>query len=349
MARVSPTAEGFRAAFRRPSFTFAEIAWRWTVGGIGWALFLFWLIEYLDSLPVSNSDATLLRTRHPVLVGRAISHILSGSMNRAVIGALFAALAIAFLWVVVGSIGRTAIVRALLDYFRKDDIQEALQQSSPERTAPFRSLLGLNFLRVAVALAAMLALLGAAILASFASPDANPRPGLAFLLFLPLAGLICIAWPMLNWLLSLASIFAVRDREDWLGSLLTSGAFFRERLGPVLAVSTWTGLAHLVAFSVASTVVSVPLAFLQVAAWRLVMIGVILVTLAYLAVADWLYMARLAGYVCIAEMPEQPVELAALPAPPDAGQNVISSASVQTIDHDEVILSDLPNLAIGPS
>jgi hypothetical protein len=363
MARVSPTVEGFRAAFRRPSLTFAEIAWRWTVGGIGWALLLFWLIEYLDSLPVSNSDATLLRTRHPALVGRAISHILSGSTERAVLGALLAALAIAFLWIVVGSIGRAATVRALLEYFRKDARQEtrpeapeqsspersSSERSAPERSAPFRSLLGLNFLRVAVALAAMLALLGAAILASFVSTEANPRPGLAFILFLPLAGLICVAWPMLNWLLSLASIFAVRDGEDWLGSLLTAGAFFRERTGPVLAVSTWTGLAHLIAFSVASTAVSMPLAFLQVAPWRLVMIGAILVTLAYLAVADWLYMARLAGYVCIAEMPEKRIELAALPAPPDAGQSIISSAPAQTIDRDEVILSDLPHLAIEPS
>jgi hypothetical protein len=383
MPHRSPTVEGFRAAFRRPALTFAEIAWRWTVGGVGWALLLFWLIEYLDSLPVSNGDATLLRTRHPMLVGRAISHILHGSLGRAVMGALFAGLALVFLWVVVGSVGRAATVRALLDYFRGRATQEAppeapegstrersslersssgrsslgrsllerslLGRSGPKRSGLFRSLLGLNFLRVAVTLAAMLALLGAAILASFASPEAKPRPGLAFILFLPLAGLICMAWPMLNWLLSLASIFAVRDGEDWLGSVLTAGAFFRERSGPVLAVSTWTGLAHLVAFSVASTLVSMPLAFIQVAPWRLVMIGVILVTLAYLAVADWLYMARLAGYVCIAEMPEQTVESAALPVPPDTGQNVISSAPDQTIDRDEVILSDLPNLAIETS
>jgi len=363
MPHRSPTVEGFRAAFRRPALTFAEIAWRWTVGGVGWALFFFWLIEYLDSLPVSNGDATLLRTRHPMLVGRAISHILHGSLGRAVMGALFAGLALVFLWVVVGSIGRAATVRALLDYCRGRATQEAQPEapegstrersssgrSGPKRSGLFRSLLGLNFLRVAVTLAAMLALLGAAILASFASPEAKPRPGLAFILFLPLAGLICMAWPMLNWLLSLASIFAVRDGEDWLGSVLTAGAFFRERSGPVLAVSTWTGLAHLVAFSVASTLVSMPLAFIQVAPWRLVMIGVILVTLAYLAVADWLYMARLAGYVCIAEMPEQTVESAALPVPPDAGQNVISSAPDQTIDRDEVILSDLPNLAIETS
>ena len=75
MSSVSPTLEGFRAAFRRPSLSFAEIAWRWTAGAIACALFLFSLIEYLDTLPVTNSDAALLRTRQPLLVGRAIGHI----------------------------------------------------------------------------------------------------------------------------------------------------------------------------------------------------------------------------------------------------------------------------------
>jgi hypothetical protein len=65
----------------------------------------------------------------------------------------------------------------------------------------------------------------------------------------------------------------------------------------------------------------------------------ILVALAYFAVADWLYMARLAGYVCITEMPEeatQPIPPAPLPPSP----------RVQTaIDPDELILSDMPNLS----
>ena len=63
---ISPTAEGFRAAFRRPSLTFAEIAWRWIFGGTATALFFFALFEYLGTLPVSNADMVLLRTRHPI-------------------------------------------------------------------------------------------------------------------------------------------------------------------------------------------------------------------------------------------------------------------------------------------
>src|SRR2546421_2066750 len=117
MSVPSPTLEGFRAAFRRPSLTFAEIAWRWTVGAVACGLFFFWLIEFLGTLPVSNEDAVLLGTKHPFLVGRAIAHILRGSLNRAVVSALVGVIALTLLWIVCASLGRAATVRALLKYF----------------------------------------------------------------------------------------------------------------------------------------------------------------------------------------------------------------------------------------
>jgi hypothetical protein len=344
MSRVSPTLEGFRAAFRRPSLTLAEMAWRWIVGALAWALLFFWAIEYLGTLPVTNVDATLLSTRQPLLVGQALAHILHGSLNRAVLAALFAAVALALLWIFVASIGRAATVRALLDYFR-EGVANAVstETSEAKESRVLRSLIGLNFLRAALTLAAMLAFVGAAILVSLVSSDANPHPGLAFVLFLLLAGVICIAWPALNWLLSLATVFAVRDGEDALGALSAAVIFSQERSGPVAAVSTWTGLAHLAAFVGASTLASLPLAFLQIAPVRLVIAAVILVTLGYFAIADWLYMARLAGYVCIAEMLDGLVSSAPLPAPPTGGQQFAPAAPAQTtIDHDEPILSDLP-------
>jgi len=341
MPSISPTLEGFRASFRRPSLTLAEITWRWTVGAVGFALVFFWSIEFLDTLPVTRGDETLLSTRQPLLIGRAISHILRGSLNRTVLAALLAAIALSLLWIIIASIGRAATVRSLLDYFRRDSASTiSTETDTASEARPFRSLTGLNFLRVAVMLAAFLAFIGAAILAGFASPDSNPRPGLVFIFFLPLAGLICIAWPTLNWLLSLACVFAVRDGEDTLGALSAAVAFFRERPGPVFAVSTWTGLAHLIAFSVATTLVSVPLAFIRIAPWRLAIIGMFLVTLAYFAVVDWLYMARLAGYVCIAEMPDTPVSSTPIPIPPSP------TPDPATIDRDETILSDVPNLAV---
>jgi len=99
----------------------------------------------------------------------------------------------------------------------------------------------------------------------------------------------------------------------------------------------------LVAFSVATTAVSVPLAFIQIAPWRLAIAGVILVTLAYFAVVDWLYLVRLAGYICIAETPDALPSSEPAPAPPSTRQQLAPGPPAQTtIDRDEPILSDLP-------
>ena len=353
---ISPTAEGFRAAFRRPSVTLAEIMWRWTAGATAAALFLFGLTEYLSTLPVTNGELLFLRTRHPYLVGEAIAHILRGSLNRVVISSLFAALMLGVLWIVAASVGRIATVRGLLEYFRRDAVRSVSAGGIPHdgerdvasnvstKVAPLTALLRINFLRAAVAVAAVCGFMGASILAGFASPDANPQPGLAFFLFLPLAAMICWVWWALNWLLSLSGMFAVRDGEDAVGAISAAGTFCRERTGAVFAVSTWTGLAHLVAFVGASVVVSVPLGFAGVLPWRLIVLGIVFVTVAYFAVADWLYMARLAGYVCIAETPE--ALLRPVPPAPTVLPHVAGPPVQTTIDRDEPILSDVPNLAV---
>jgi hypothetical protein len=371
VSRISPTIEGFRAAFRRPSLTLAEITWRWTVGATTCVLLLFGSLEYLNTLFVSNGDLLFLRTRHPLLVGQAIAHILHGSLSRAVMAGLLGALALTCLWIIAASLGRSATVQALLEYFsirrnvacnasacagKDDGGRDAASTASTETSGrsrreesenrsvkgswPFRSLAGLNFLRAALLLAAILALQGAAILISLASPPANPRPGLAFSLFVLLSVPICVAWWSLNWFLSQAAIFAVRDGEDTLGAFSSAVAFWRERAGAVFAVSTWTGVAHLAAFTGATVVVSLLLSLIRVGPARLAIIGIFLAIVAYMALADWLYMARLAGYICIAGMPDALLAPAALPSPPP------SAPLLTTMDRDEPILGDIPTVIV---
>jgi hypothetical protein len=335
--------EGFRAAFRRPSLTLAEIVWRWSVGGTATILFFFGLFEFLQTLPVSNRELLFLRSRQPYLVGQAMAHILHGSLSRAVISALVAALLLALLWMIAAALGRIASVRYLLEYFRKRfdavvGVSSVGEKDGSSHGNSFIALLRLHFLRATVVLAAALCVVGAAILAGFASPHSNPQPGVAFFLFLPLAALIAfIAWA-LNWFLSLAAMLAVRDDEDVVGALAAAVALCRERTGAVFAVSSWSGLAHLVLFGAATTVVSVPLGLARILPGRVILLAIILVSLVYFAVADWLYVARLAGYVCIAEMPEA---ISAPQSPPT------HPAPVQTsIDRDEPILSDIPGLIV---
>jgi hypothetical protein len=340
---MSPTLEGFRAASRRPSLTFAEIAWRWTVGAFALALIVFAFVEYLVTLPITDADAVLLGTRHPLLVGKAISHILRGSLNRALLSALLAAFALAVLWILAASLGRAATVRALLNYFGRLIAEQESAEMRGSNRLGFRAMIALNFFRVALTVATILSLAGAVILASFVSPDKNPRPGLAFLLFLPCAALICALWSTLNWLLSLASIFTIRDGSSALSATSAAVQFSRDRAAPILAVSTWTGLAHLVAISIAGTAFSIPLAFVQVLPGRVVIVLLALFALAYFAIVDWLYIARLAGYVSIMELPAtlsafKPLNIPQVPAQEISPHNAI--------DRDEPILSDLPNLVV---
>jgi hypothetical protein len=347
MSPPAPTLEGFRAAFRRPSLALAEIAWRWVVGSAAVVSVIFLLIEYTGTLRVSGSDANLIATAQPLLVLRAFVHIIRGTLSRAALAAVLGAVAFSLLWVVAASIGRAVTGRALLDYFRSSPQALRSFQHGDHWTA-FRALLTLNFWRVAGMLAALLSFAGAAIIAGLVSPEADPQPTFAFFVLVLLTPLICIAWSQLNWLLSVASVFAIRDGEDALSSVSAAVTFLRERPGPILAVSLWNALARIVAFVGASIFALLLVAFLHGAPARVIIGGSVLVAVAYFAFVDWLYIARLAGYICIVEMPNSfvPQAISSLAIPPSALPGIPTGVPSQTaIDCDELIVSDLPDLA----
>ena len=348
MKQRSPTLEGFRAIFRQPSFGLAEIAWRWSFGAAAGLLFTFSFLEYLDTLPVSRGELFLLRTHHPVLISQAIVHIFRGSAPRAAAATIVLALALVVAWIGIASLGRAATVRALLDYLRESSTGlPADRTAGGGRPHPvffrLRSLVGLNFFRVGVTLAAAVSCLGALLLAGFASPKADPSPGSAVLIFLTLVMFVGLAWAVVNWFLSLAAMFVVRDGRDTFSAVAAAVDLCRFRTGPVFAAATWFGLGHVVAFMVASSVVAFPLAFAGVLPAGVVLGGVLLVTLLYFAVVDFLYVGRLAAFVFIVEGPEEPPvpEIAAEP-PSGSQQATLSLQPGSGVDPDELILSDMP-------
>jgi hypothetical protein len=307
MPQRSPTAEGFRAIFRRPSLAFAEVSWRWAFGAAASALLVFSLLEYLRTLPVSTGDLIFLRSRQPILISEAIAHIFRGSGRRLVEASLLLVPALGVLWILAASFGRAATLQPLKDYFREDETADAASPSllrfwrSPNDSWRLRSLFGINFLRVAVTLAGTVGILGAAVVAGFASSKTDPSPGLVFLLFVPLAGLVGLVWSVLNWFLALAPLFVTHDGQDTFGSISAAAEFCRARSGPVLWSSTAFGMMHLVAFLLATSVVFFPLTFANVLPGKVTLGAILLLTLGYFVAVDFLYIARLAGYVCILE------------------------------------------------
>jgi hypothetical protein len=327
MISHSPTLEGFRAVFRRPSLGFAEIAWRWSFGATAGLLITLSGFEYLDTLPVTRADLWLLRTRQPVLISQAIGNIVRGSGSRLVEAFIVLALALAVGWIVVAALARAATMKALLAHFRE-------KSESAERGAGWRttSLLGLNFLRAAAVLAAVVGCFAGFALGGMAStPD---EAGMALQIVMIIFALVWLTWSVVNWFLSLAAIFVVANGRDTLAAIADAVDFLRRRSGPVFAVGTSFGLAHMAAFIVASIAAAFPLGMATVLSGRMALAGLMVVTLFYFAVADFLYMGRLAAYVAILEMPEAP-----LPSPQPS---VLSFQPSSSVDPHELILSDVP-------
>lgn len=320
--------------FRRPSLGLAEIAWRWSFDAAAAILIWFSCFEYLDTLPVSAADRLLLKTRHPLLVSRAMANIFRGSSVRMMEAAVLLALLLAVGWITVGALGRATTVNALLAHFR-----DATEESHG-RIAP---LFGLNFFRATSALAAGVCLLGGFLLAYLVSPRNESAPGIVFLVVFGTGVVVWLAWSIVNWFLSLASVFVVAAGEDTFGSMLAAADLCRRRAASVFAAGTWFGLAHFAAFVLATTIVAVPVGMIGVVRVRVVLLGVLLVTMLYLAIVDFLYIGRLAAYVAILEWPEAPAspEIVLPPAPPiieARSEGEVSGA----VDPAELILSDLP-------
>lgn len=340
MTRRSPTLEGFAVILRQPSFGIAEIAWRWSFGLAASVLLAFSFVEYLDTLPVTTRDVLFLRTGQPFLISQALARIFQGSAPRLILAALVLIPALAAAWILLGSFARAATLNALVGYFRSG--AEPDRPTAVERSV--RSLMGLNFLRVVATLAAAVGCLGAIILAGSASPRADPSPGSALLVFLMLVLLVWLAWSVVNWFLSLSSVFVVDGVQDTFGALAAAVSLCRTRTGSVLAAGTWFGLAHLTAFFVATSVVAFPLAFAGALPAGVVLGGVLLVTFLYFAITDFLYVGRLAAYVAILELPAP----MATPAPPGLPPSV-SPPLATTIDKDELILGDVLSLSTQQS
>lgn len=360
MSQRTPTVEGFRTVFRYPALGLSEVAWRWAFGGATLALLTLFLFEYLATLTVSSGDALFLRSRQPVLISRALAHILAGSGARLAAAAIILGLALVALWILACSVGRAATIRALLQHFAQvSGFATPLPAGRSEQLArdwDLSSLLGLNFLRTTVLLAGLLAMISASIIAGFASTPAHPRPGLSFLIFVPLALLVILFWSSMNWFLSLASIFVVRDACDVFGAVSSAVEFCLRRARAVSWSSSVFGTCHLVTFMVASSVVVFPLAFAGILPGWIVLGAVLLLTLAYFAVVDFFYVGRLAAYVCILETPEEvyapPVPY--IPASPTSpGTTTSTSVSIAEAPPDTAawppipaseddILSDIP-------
>lgn len=302
MPRPSPIAAGFRVAAQRPGLVACEIAWRWTFGLAAWLLLIFTAFTYLGSLKVSNADAVLLRTKAPPLMAQALRHIFAGTGPRLMRAAAVLLPSFAVMWIFAASFARWATLRALLDDVR----------------GRYRTVLGLHFLRAAAALAAWIGYLGALLIAGVAaSRGPNDRPGLFLVVFVLIAAVVAIFHGRVRWYLFLANLFAVRDGCDAFGAISAAFAAYRERRGRFLSLGL--GISAIRIFvMIGATVVSLAVAaVIPGTAWVLLVVVMGAITLVYFVVADFLFLARLAGYVEILRDGPEPEPAPVAPVSPE--------------------------------
>ena len=372
MAAWSPTLEGFHAIFRRPSVPLAEVMWRWSFGAAALLLLAFGLLEYFDTLPVSNGDLMFLRSGQPILISQAVDRIFQGSSLRFILAAIIVVAALTILWILLASIGRSATVDDLLKYVGERARPVLAAGTSAQRISTeqklgdansgrwhFRSMAALHFLRAGLGMAATIACFAVIIFAPLISTKEHPHPAIVFLLMLVFLSAVWLIWSSVSWFLSLASIFVVRNGESAFTAISSATNFCLTRGGPVAIIGTWFGLTHVVLFFVATSVIAFPLSLTPLLPFGVVVLVIAVFTLAYFAIVDTLYVARLAGYVAILEappiVPEPPPVLIARPEAPPANliqseQTTVDAGSVNAmVDQDELILGDPASIDSGSS
>lgn len=307
MTRTALVRAGFRAAARRPAVIAAEIMWRWSFGIAAGALLTVAVLRFLASITVTDGEMFALRSGLPPLMADAILRMFAGTGPRLLRLTLILTPAISVLWILAASAGRAATLRALIH-----DVP-----ASFTRRHDLRSLLGVNLMRVLVTVLAMMATAGAAILAGrAASLTEEPSILLFQVVFLGLLLLVSLCWSTLSWYLALAPIFVVRDDRSPITAVNDAVRLVRRRGGDFIGVSLLYGLPKLFLIAAAIVVSLVPLAFATEWPWQATVVLLVVITLAYFAVADLLYIARLASYLAIADQEHAPaVETAVRPSP----------------------------------
>jgi hypothetical protein len=327
MDAFSATAEAFRLIFRRPAIALAEIAWRWSLAVAAWFLGVVFLLEYVNSLPVNTADRLLLASRQPTLVWRALERILHGSGLRFTESGIVLGIGLVVAWIILASLGRAATLKAVIAHL-------GVGYRSGAGANLFASLVGLNFLRATVAGTGVVAAIGATLITSgiWASTHLSVAGAVRLWLFLVfLVGMACI---VLNWVLSVAAMVVAENSLATFPAIVAAVGWFRERLGSVLAIGSWFGLAHTGAFLVAAAAAFTLFAMAAALGPGATLFLLFLIVALYSATADFLYIGRLVAYLAIDGGERSAAETSNV-APP-------GGPSSSAVDQSELIVCDVP-------
>jgi hypothetical protein len=157
----------------------------------------------------------------------------------------------------------------------------------------------LHVVRAALFVISCTALIGAALLARSLSWDRGARPALLMLFFLA-ACAIALIWYCLDGMAFIAPIFAIRNGYSAARAIAATVGFVGDRFGAVLRVSALFVTVHALIFFFALSLLSAPMAVAGALPPSVAFFISVLVILLYFVAIDFLRVAKLAAYICIA-------------------------------------------------
>jgi hypothetical protein len=305
--RVNAINEGFRAVVRMPSLLLAELAWRWSFGLAAMVLIGIGVREVQHAVTLSPTDELLLGSMQPMLMGEAWAHILRQTLPLLFKLAAILLPALSVMWVAAATLGRAVTIRRVLDHFAASS-----EDAVAERKIRWGAMTALHAFRATVMLAVFLGYLGAGVVASrFVNIEEGKPPSLdaAWVVFVMIFAVVVIVAAGLNWVLSLAPVFVVRDGRGTWESMGDAVKLFRERGSQLTAAATWNGFLRFVGACVASVAGLFPLMLIGEVRGIVVWMLVGIITVMYCVISDWLLLARLASYVAVVEQGSEQVEV----------------------------------------
>ncbi len=308
----NPITQGLRAVMRDPAIFLVEILWRWSFAILACLLVVGVGLMLLGPLHVGPVWDNAWRSRDPQRMSQVVLGVVLILGVKVIITAAIAVpLAIALLWGILSALGRFVTVKRL---------------RSGLTSLRFRTILALQLLRGFVGWFSLV-LLFAATFGEALIASRGPKPDLLlyYLMMLPSVILISAFWLTVNWYLSLAAIFG-REGQSF------RGAFRQARQTVRLQRSDFAGtgfvflLFRIVILLIATAICGLTSGMAGTAPQSYFVL-LIVVSLAYFAVADFLYMARMAAYLA----------LAAAYVDPAAGPKLVATSSAMPVENTPIL------------
>jgi len=284
----NPITQSFRLVLRNPAIGLTEIAWRWSFGAVASLLLFFSITTLLRSVNATPLEMAAWRSNNPTVMAQALASMMVDSGPKLLQTAAWVLPAITLLWILCGTCGRIFTLSRL-----------------GGRDISFRSILALHSSRAFLAWIAGAALIWAMVLDARVS-SRGPQPDLFLYYAMAFWSIALIGgfWAAANWYLSLAAICCM---ETGAGFFTATGQAIRRahaQGGDFGGVSLVFAILRLVLLAIAFVLCVLPSGFMGTAprgyaAW------VVTVSLVYFAVADFLYISRMAAYLIVDTSPER--------------------------------------------